>query len=39
VLDGRTEDGEADFGRDGAAAFGAGAEVIQGEGGLLKVGH
>ncbi len=39
VLDGRAEDGEADFGRNRAAAFGAGAEVVQGEGGLLKVGH
>jgi hypothetical protein len=34
VLDGGTEDGEADFGREGAAAFGAGAEIFEGEGGL-----
>ena len=39
VLDRGAEDGEADFGREGAAAFGAGAEVVEGEGGLLEVGH
>jgi len=39
VLDGGAEDGEADFGGDGAAAFGAGAEVFEGEGGLLEVDH
>ena len=39
MLDGGTEDGEADIGREGAAAFGAGAEVVEGEGGLLEVGH
>ena len=39
VLDGGAEDGEADFGREGAAAFGAGAEVVEGESGLLEVGH
>jgi hypothetical protein len=39
VLDGGAEDGEADFGREGAAAFGAGAEVVEGEGGFLEVGH
>ena len=35
VLDGGTKDGEANFGRNGAAAFGAGAEVVQGEGRCL----
>jgi len=39
VLDGGAEDGEADFGREGSVAFGAGAEVVEGEGGLLEVGH
>ena len=34
VFDGGTEDGEADIGREGSVAFGAGAEVVEGEGGL-----
>ena len=38
-IDGGAEDAEADFGREGSAASGAGAEIFKGEGGLLEFGH